>query len=89
LVSSHAVSFGVLDYASIERILAARSQPRSLNEYVAEESTRRLQETLGYARTERRDLTEYDRLPVTTVSRSQDRSRAHGQAKRTGRGRTR
>jgi transposase len=66
----HAVSFGVLDYASVERILAARSQPRSLDEYVAEESTRRLQETLGYTRTEPRDLTEYDRLPVTTVSRS-------------------
>jgi hypothetical protein len=66
----HAASFGVLDYASVERILAARSQPRRLDEYVAEETTRRLEETLGYVRTEPRDLTEYDRLPVTSVSRS-------------------
>lgn len=66
----HAASFGVLDHASVERILAARSQPRRLDEYVAEETTRRLEETLGYVRTEPRDLTEYDRLPVTSVSRS-------------------
>lgn len=66
----HAASFGVLDYASVERILVARSQPRSLDEYVAEETTRRIEETLGHARTEPRDLTEYDRLPVTSVLRS-------------------
>jgi transposase len=67
----HAISFGVLEYAAVERILAARSQPRTLDEYIAEESTRRIEETLGHARTEPRDLTEYDRLPVTPVSRSQ------------------
>jgi hypothetical protein len=66
----HAASFGVLDYASVERIVAARSRPRSLDEYVAEESRRRIEETLGHVRTEPRDLTEYDRLPVTSVLRS-------------------
>ena len=65
----HATSFGVLEYAAVERILAARSQPRTLDEYIAEESARRIEETLGHARTEPRDLTEYDRLPVTPVSR--------------------
>ena len=66
----HAASFGALDFAAVERILAARSLPRSLDEYVAEETTRRIEETLGHARTEPRDLTEYDRLPITSVSRS-------------------
>jgi transposase len=65
----HAISFGVLEYAAVERILAARSQPRTLDEYVAEESTRRIEQSLGHARTEPRDLTEYDRLPITPVSR--------------------
>jgi transposase len=65
----HAISFGVLEYAAVERIVAARSQPRTLDEYVAEQSTRRIEETLGHARTEPRDLTEYDRLPLTPVSR--------------------
>lgn len=70
----HAISFGVLEYAAVERILAARSQPRTLDEYIAEESTRRIEETLGRARTEPRDLTEYDRLPVTPVLRSRTRT---------------
>jgi transposase len=65
----HATSFGVLEYAAVERILASRAQPRTLDEYIAEESTRRIEEKLGHARTEPRDLTEYDRLPVTPVSR--------------------
>jgi hypothetical protein len=59
----------VLEYAAVERILVSRSQPRTLDEYIAEEFTRRIEETLGHARTEPRDLTEYDRLPVTPASR--------------------
>jgi len=66
----HAASFGALDHPSVERILAARSLPRTLDEYVAEETTRRIEETLGHARTEPRDLTEYDRLPITSSLRS-------------------
>jgi transposase len=62
----HAAAFGALDHRAVERILAARSMPRSLDEYVAEETTRRIEETLGHARTEPRDLTEYDRLPLSS-----------------------
>lgn len=60
----HAAAFGALDHRAVERILAARSAPRTLDEYVAEETARRLEQTLGETRTEPRDLTEYDRLPV-------------------------
>ena len=66
----HASSFGALDHATVERVLAARALPRSLDEYVAEDTARRIEETLGHARTQPRDLTEYDRLPMTTASRS-------------------
>jgi transposase len=60
----HASSFGALEHAAVERILATRATPRTLDEYVAEDAARRIEETLGHARTEPRDLTEYDRLPV-------------------------
>lgn len=70
LALEHAASFGAVDHASIERILAARAMPRTLDEYVAEETARRIELTLGHARTEPRDLTEYDRLPITSASRS-------------------
>jgi transposase len=66
----HAAAFGALDHASVERILAARARPRTLDEYVAEDTARRLEQTLGHARTAPRDLTEYDRLPLTSASRS-------------------
>lgn len=66
----HAASFGALEHGAVERILAARALPRTLDEYVAEETTRRIEETLGHARTAPRDLTEYDRLPITSASRS-------------------
>ena len=66
----HAALFGALEHAAVERILAARSLPRTLDEYVAEETTRRIEATLGHARTTPRDLTEYDRLPITSASRS-------------------
>jgi transposase len=62
----HAAAFGALDHRAVERILAARSTPRTLDEYVADDTARRLEKTLGYARTKPRDLTEYDRLPVAS-----------------------
>jgi hypothetical protein len=70
LALGHAVAFGARDHATVERILAARALPRTLDEYVAEDTARRLEETLGHARTVPRDLTEYDRLPLTSASRS-------------------
>ena len=60
---AHATAFGALDHRAIERILAARAAPRSLDEYVAEQTVRRIQGALGHARTQPRDLTAYDRLP--------------------------
>jgi len=66
----HAAAFGACDYASVERILAARALPRTLDEYVAEDTAQRLEHTLGHARTVPRDLTEYDRLPLTQASQS-------------------
>jgi transposase len=59
----HAASFGAFDHHAIERILAARATPRSLDEYVAEATVRRVAEALGETRTRPRDLTAYDRLP--------------------------
>jgi hypothetical protein len=59
----HAALFGAFDCQAVERILAARATPRSLDEYVAAETTRRVTLALGRKRTEPRDLTEYDRLP--------------------------
>jgi len=67
---AHATEFGAMDFASIERILEARSRPRTLDEYVTELATERLERTLGHARTAPRDLTEYDRLPTTSAPRS-------------------
>jgi transposase len=71
----HAAAFGALDHRAVERILAARAMPRTLDEYVAEETARHIEETLGHARTAPRDLTEYDRLPLSsspTVAASPD-----------------
>ena len=65
----HAASFGALEHAAIERILAVRAMPRTLDEYVAEDTVERIEQTLGHARTQPRDLTEYDRLPITSASR--------------------
>lgn len=67
---AHAASFGALEHSAIERILAARSTPRTLDEYVAEDTARRLEETLGETRTQPRDLTEYDLLPLASASPS-------------------
>ena len=65
LALGHAASYGALERAAVERILAARAMPRTLDEYVAEDAAQRIEETLGNARTEPRDLSEYDRLPLT------------------------
>jgi transposase len=59
----HATAFGAVDHRAIERIVTARSSPRKLDEYVAEQTVQRIAETLGDTRTTPRDLTEYDRLP--------------------------
>lgn len=66
----HAAAFGALEHAAVERILAARARPRTLDEYVAEDTARQLEATLGHARSAPRDLTEYDRLPLTSGPRS-------------------
>jgi transposase len=60
----HAASFGALEHGAVQRILEARSTPRTLDEYVAEDTARRLEERFGKRRTEPRDLTEYDRRPL-------------------------
>jgi len=70
LALGHAAAFGALEHRAVERILAARALPRTLDEYVAQDTARRIEQTLGHARTEPRDLTEYDRLPTISASRS-------------------
>lgn len=67
----HAAKFGALEHAAVERILCARAAPRTLDEYVAEDTTRRIEEVLGSAGSEPRDLTEYDRLPTATTAREE------------------
>ena len=62
----HAVRFGAVAADAVERILEARHQPRTLDEYVADDTARRMDAMIGTARTEPRDLDEYDRLPVRT-----------------------
>lgn len=62
----HACKFGALHFESVQRILEAQHSPRTLDEYVAEETRERLHRTLDAPRIEPRDLTEYDRIPGTT-----------------------
>jgi transposase len=59
----HAASFGAFTHQAIARILAVRATPRSLDEYVAEQTVRRVADALGQACTAPRDLAEYDHLP--------------------------
>lgn len=70
LALGHAAAFGARDYRTVERVLTARAQPRTLDEYVAEDTARRIEATLGHARAAPRDLTLYDRLPMTSSARS-------------------
>jgi transposase len=62
---AHAARFGALESASVERILARRHPPRTLDEYVAEDTARRIDAALGPSVTTPRDLAEYDALPLT------------------------
>jgi len=88
----HAAAFGALDFRAVERILAARATPRTLDEYVADDTARRLEETFGETRTAPRDLTEYDRLPITSASTAdrahEERSAWHDETKKTPKGDT-
>lgn len=61
---AHAARFGALEAASVERILAGRHRPRTLDEYVAEDTAQRIDDALGPGVTTPRDLAEYDALPL-------------------------
>jgi transposase len=65
---AHAARFGALDTPSVERILARRSPPRTLDEYVAEDTARRIDDALGTTVTTPRDLAEYDARPLSPRS---------------------
>lgn len=75
----HAKSFGAFDAGAVSRILAARATPRSLDEYVAEETMRRIAKELGETRTTPRDLAEYDRIPgqqeASGAARAEDKEK--------------
>jgi transposase len=60
---AHAAAFGAFEHGAVERILAVRAAPRTLDEYVAEETAQRLVARMGEARTAPRDLALYDRIP--------------------------
>jgi hypothetical protein len=59
----HAMRFGAFEHGAVERILEARATPRRLDEYVARETARKLDERIGHCATEPRDLKEYDAIP--------------------------
>ena len=67
----HAQAHAALDHHAVERILAARAEPRRLAEYVTEDLTSRLMRNLRGPEAEPRDLTEYDRLPSAGGKSSQ------------------
>jgi transposase len=60
---AHALAFGAIEHDSVERILAARSERRRLDEYIAEQTARKLSGIVAQSCTEPRDLAEYDALP--------------------------
>ncbi len=60
---SHALLYGALEHTAIERILLTRAKPRRLDEYVAEQTARKLHGSVTESSTRPRDLTEYDELP--------------------------
>ena len=47
LALGRAASFGAVDFPTVERILAAHAAPRTLDEYVAEETAQRIEQMLG------------------------------------------
>jgi len=60
---SHALVYGALEHSAVERILLARARPRRLDEYVAEQTAKKLRGAVAESSTEPRDLAEYDALP--------------------------
>lgn len=60
---AHATRFGAFTHESVLRILETRHPPRTLDEYVSEQTAHRLESELGISQTAPRDLTEYDQLP--------------------------
>lgn len=60
---SHAVAYGALEHTAVERILLMRARPRRLDEYVAEQTAKKLQGAVAESIIEPRDLSEYDALP--------------------------
>lgn len=60
---AHAVLYGAFEHRAVERILVSRAAPRSLDEYVAEATTKKLASVISDSDTEPRDLQEYDQLP--------------------------
>lgn len=65
---AHASLYGAFESKAVERILAARARPRTLDEYVAEDTARRLADTFGESQPQEHDLGEYDRLPICGAS---------------------
>lgn len=76
---AHAALYGAYEHKAIERILMTRAQPRSLDEYVAEDTIARIVASLGKDRAQARDLTEYDRLPVCGAVSAAPPSNPHPQ----------
>jgi transposase len=72
---AHAAAYGAFEHGAVARILFAQARPRALAEYVAEHAFRRLEETLGACHTPPRDLSEYDRLPVSSSTHALDERR--------------
>lgn len=66
---SHALAYGALEHGAVERIVLARSRPRRLDEYVAEQTAHKLRHAVARSSTEPRDLTEYDALPCQGIAR--------------------
>lgn len=60
---SHALLYGALEHTAIERILLVRASPRRLDEYVAEQTARKIGGFVTESDTATRDLTDYDALP--------------------------
>ena len=65
---SHALAYGALEHTAVERILLARASPRRLDEYVAEDTAKKLRHAVAQSCTEPRDLAEYDALPCRGVA---------------------
>ena len=63
---AHAHAFGAYTHKAIARILEAKAKPRTLAEYVTEETARRFGELVSSTKVGPRDLDEYDRLPTAS-----------------------